>query len=126
MLQGSGAVDFYNSKWHYCETKHGLSLEETWQTINWSLRIFSFIIAVCEVNAYLAMKYFGELSYTQLEFWRRLANDLIFNEEDVNGALTRSLTVPIETKGLEHNLITVPRYSKWVDGSWKKVFNREY
>ena len=120
------AVDFHNSKRHDCGTKHGLSLEETWRTTNWSLRVFSFIIAVCEVNAYLAMKYFGELSCTQLEFRRRLAHDLVFNGEDVDGALTRSLTVPIETKDLEHNLITVPKYSKWVDGSWKKVFNREY
>lgn len=59
------AVDFHNSKRHDCATKHGLSLEETWRTKNWALRVFSFIIAITEVNTFLAMRFFtGTLNDT--------------------------------------------------------------
>ena len=121
-----GAVDFHNSKRHDCGTKHGLSIEETWRTTNWTLRVFSFIIAITEVNAYLAMRYFGELSCTQLEFWYFFSLELIFNLLDVDGAKTWSLTVEMEGPMLYHGLTTVPKGSKWVDGKWEKVSQRGY
>ena len=61
-----GDVDFHNSKRHNCDTKYGLSLEETWGTTNWALYVFSFIIAITEVNAFLAMRFFTRYSGTQL------------------------------------------------------------
>ena len=42
-------------------------------------RVFAFILAVSEVNAYLEMKYFGELKMTQLEFRKNLAFEFIHN-----------------------------------------------
>ena len=66
-----GAVDEYNAYRNDCGTKHGLSLEEIWKTTRWENRFFAFILAVFEVNAYLVMKYLGELNMTQLEFWKK-------------------------------------------------------
>ena len=54
----SGAVDNHNAYRYYCGTKHGFSLEETWKTTRWANHVFEFILAVSEVNAYLAMRYF--------------------------------------------------------------------
>ena len=54
-----GAVDEHNAYRHHCETKHGLSLEETQKTTRWENCVFAFILAVSEVNTYLAMRYFG-------------------------------------------------------------------
>ena len=72
-----GAVGEHNSYWHDCGKKHGLSLEEIWKTTRWDNRVFAFILAVYEVNAYLAMRYFGESKMTRLEFWKNLAFELI-------------------------------------------------
>ena len=65
-----GAVDEHNTYRHDCGTKHGLILEETWKTTRWENQVYTFILAVSEVNAYLAMRYFRELKMTQLEFWK--------------------------------------------------------
>ena len=62
------AVDAHNSKRHDCGTKNGLSIEETWKTTRWPCRVFSFIIALSEVNAYNGIKYFGDFDGTQWEF----------------------------------------------------------
>ena len=121
-----GAVDFHNSKRHDCGTKHGLSLEETWRTTNWTLRVFSFVLAITEVNAFLAYRYYSGYSGTQLEFRKRLAHDMIYNGLDVDGALTRSLTVEMEEEKKYHKLVTCPPGSKWIDGNWKKVYQFAY
>ena len=63
-----------------CGMKHVLSLEETWRTTRWENCVFQFILAVSEVNAYLAMRYFGELKMTQLEFRKKIAFELIHNK----------------------------------------------
>ena len=121
-----GAVDFHNSKRHDCGTKHGLSLEETWRTTNWTVRVFSFILAVTEVNAFLAMRYFGGLTCTQLEFRRKLAHEMVHNPYDVDGAKTRSLTVIQKPPKEDHRLITAKNGCRWVDGKWMKAFKNEF
>ena len=50
-----GSADFHNAKRHDGGTKYKLSIEESWRTTNWTLRIFSFILAITEVNLFLAM-----------------------------------------------------------------------
>ena len=72
------------------------------------------------------MKHFGELLCTQLEFWKKLAHKLVQNRVDVDVALTWSLKIPMKKKRLNHKLVTVPTFPKWVDGGWQKVCNREY
>jgi len=119
-------VDFHNTKRHDGGTKHGLSIEETWRTTNWTIRVFSFILAITEVNAFLAMKFFGGWKGTQLEFRKKLAYELIHNALDVDGAITRSLVSERPAENLHHSYITIPAYSKWVEGRWKKVYTRGY
>ncbi|KAG7350891.1 transposase IS4 [Nitzschia inconspicua] len=57
------AVDDHNNLRH-----SDISLEETWVTHRWENRAFAFILAITEVNAYLAMRYFvwrcGDKSFT--------------------------------------------------------------
>ena len=74
-----GAGDENNAYQNDCGTKHGLSLEETWKTKRWENSVFAFILAVSEANAYLAMRYFGKLNMTQLEFRKKLVLELIHN-----------------------------------------------
>jgi len=61
-----------------------LSLEETWKTHRWENRVFAFILAISEVNAFLAMRYFvwqnEEKDTAILSFRRMLSRALIFNE----------------------------------------------
>jgi len=43
-------------------------IEKIWRTIKWECRVFSFILAITEVNAWLAMKYFCGLKLKLLQF----------------------------------------------------------
>ena len=52
---------------------------------------FSFILAIMEVNAFLAMIYFGGWKGIKLEFGNKLACYLVHNTLDVDGAITRTL-----------------------------------
>ena len=55
-----------------------ISLEESLSTKDWKIRVFSFIIALVEVNARLARSHFSDMaSVTQLEFRRLLAKELV-------------------------------------------------
>jgi hypothetical protein len=47
------AVDDHNN------LRHALpSVEDTWVTKRWECRVFSFILAITEINAFLALRYF--------------------------------------------------------------------
>lgn len=62
------------------------SIEESWSTKQWEVRVFAFILAVCEVNAFLALRYFTFANKnipgapTLLKFRFRLAWELINNQ----------------------------------------------
>ena len=120
------AVDDYNNKRHDGGSKHGLSIKEAWRTTNWCICVFSFILAITEVNAFLMMKFFGGWKGTQLEFRKKLAYELIHNALDVDGAITRSLVSVRPANNAHHAYISFPPFSKWIDGKWKKVFVRGY
>ena len=73
------AVDDHNNLRHAVP-----SIEETWVTTRWECRVFAFILAVSEVNAYLIYRYFvhptrSDGPSTLLEFRRKLAWQLINN-----------------------------------------------
>ena len=72
------------------------------------------------------MKFFGGWKGTQLEFRKKLAYELIHNALDVDGAITRSLVNVRPTDNAHHAYISIPPFSKWIDGKWKKVFARGY
>ena len=53
-----GAVDDHNSKRHDCGTKNGLCLEDSWLTNRWDNKVFTSILGITEVNAFLGTMQF--------------------------------------------------------------------
>jgi hypothetical protein len=55
------------------------SLEESITTKDWKLRVFTFVMALIEVNARFAVAYFTgrDAPMSQLEFRRKLVKELI-------------------------------------------------
>lgn len=108
-----------------------ISLEQTWGTHRWPLRIFAFILAVVEVNCYLAFRYFvwtkEAEKYDFIPFRKRLAKALIHNEYIVpttpNGGIRRSRR---QTEN-RHTLETAPSHAtKIVNGAWEKTAKKKH
>lgn len=74
-------VDDFNNNRHRVP-----SIEGTWITLRWATRVFAFILACAEVNAFMAFKFFiwaknpSVEPLTLIDFRRRLAKQLIHNE----------------------------------------------
>ena len=101
------AVDDHNNLRHSTP-----AFEETWITHRWPIRVFSFILAVTEVNAYLAFEYFiwkNNHHPTLLQHRRKLAMSLIYNdflEKDVTCGVRK------RKRHSEHELCTAPPHAK--------------
>ena len=67
-------VDNHNNLGH-----SSISLEKSINIKDWKLRVFTFVMALIEVNARLAVAYFTgrDAPVSQLEFCRKLAKELI-------------------------------------------------
>ena len=103
------AVDDHNN------LRHALpSIEDSWVTKRWEVRVFSFILAITEVNAFLAIRYFtfrnGEidgcptlLKFRRLLAWEMIRNRWIVEEERAEEALR---------VGDVHVLLTAPKHAK--------------
>ena len=83
---------YYHFKYRHQVDDHNnlrhspISLEESLSTKDWKIRVFSFIIAIIEVNARLARSHFGGLTaLSQLEFRRLLAKELLEYSMQVRG-----------------------------------------
>ena len=98
---------------------HGMSLDATWRTIRWENRVFGFILAVIEVNTYLAMRYFGALKKNFGVFWKHLAFDIAFNKLDAACGLQDSSRANTRGKKDRHQLISAPPYGKFENGRWQ-------
>jgi Transposase IS4 len=74
-----GLVDSHNAKRHA-----PISLETTWATKSWIHRVFAFLLAITEVNVFLAWKYFNndpDKEYEgMLDFRKAFAEKLIYND----------------------------------------------
>ncbi len=113
--------------WHFCyrhavddhnNLRHTLpSIEDSWSTTRWEIRVFAFILALTEVIGFLSLRYFTfakgtiEGCPTLLVFRRRLAWQLINNmwiqqEEANNLNALGGVTVPT------HLLLTAPHHTK--------------
>jgi hypothetical protein len=122
-----GAVDEHNSKRHDGGTGCGISLEASWATIRWENRVFSFMLGISEVNAFLARSRFGGEIETQIQFRQKLAFDLITHMDDVrNNAEGISPERLRARNSRQHQLITAPRGSKFVGGKWQKCLKDNY
>ena len=62
-------------------TQHSpISVEVVWATKYWPNHVFAFLLSVTKVNVNLAATYFSaQEQMGQIEFWKLLANTLIFN-----------------------------------------------
>jgi len=99
-------------------------LEKSWRTIKWECRVFSFILAISEVNAWLAMKYFCGLKLKLLQFRTNLARELIFNPwlqaSSVQSEEDDEVTVVKKRKSVQHEFCSALPYGKkfTTDGKW--------
>jgi hypothetical protein len=96
-------VDDHNNLRHA-----GVSIEETWRTHRWVNRVFAFLLAISEVNTFLAFRSFvwdEEDKMELLHFRRLLALALINNEwrgdENQESHATRK-------RRMKHTLTTAP------------------
>ena len=90
------------------------SIEDSWVTMRWEVRVFSFLLAITEVNAFLALQYFtfGNgaiegcptlLQFRRLLAWQLIKNRWIVEEERVEAELR---------VGEVHQLLTAPKNAK--------------
>jgi hypothetical protein len=103
------AVDDHNN------LRHALpSIEDSWATQRWEIRVFSFVLAISEVNAFLALRYFtfakGTIAGcpTLIVFRRRLAWQLIRN----SWIAAEETAAGMEGISSVHTLMTAPNHAK--------------
>ena len=98
--------------------RHGLpSLEDTWRTSRWALRVFCFLLAVTEVNTFLVIRYFvvgrGHMCKYHV-FRRQLAwmfinnSKILSSVEEENADARRHCTL--------HSHVTAPRHASYLRG----------
>ena len=101
------------------------SIEGCWGTRRWANRVFSFVLAVSEVNTYLAFRYFiwairsnaVKRVPTLLEFRKKLALALIHNDYLNKGPKTPERSG--RKRLVEHYLETAPlNAKKFKNGKW--------
>ena len=106
------------------------SVEESWVTKRSECRVLAFILAILEVNAFLALRHFvfggGSIEGcpTLLVFRRRLAWQLIDNpwlRQEAQEAAAQARTAMI------HKLKAAPHHTrKWSGGAWICDANQRY
>jgi hypothetical protein len=113
-------IDDHNAKRH-----SPISIEETWATKWWPNRVFSFLLAVTEVNSKLAHEYFSEdpkQKTSMLDFRQKLAEEMINygrpvhpDDDSPPNKWHRATTIP------SHELLHPPPFTgKWVNGKRNK------
>ena len=119
------AVDDHNNLRHTLP-----SLEDTWTTQRWEIRVFTFLLAITEVNVYLTLKHFvcvGNFSTflpQYIDFRRKFAWMLIDNAY-IPGE-ERLEEPPTTLPGVVHDVATAPNHAsefrnrKWVCKAAKK------
>jgi hypothetical protein len=125
-----GAVDDHNNRRHNDGGTHqGVSLERAWQTSRWENRVFSFIVAVVEVNVYLARRYFFGKDEVFMEFRKKLAYELLHNTLDGGSPPTGSpgpLRSRPSASPATHKLVKAPQNKRFEDGEWRISYKRKY
>ena len=107
------------------------SIEGTWITQRWVLRVLSFLISISEVNCFLAFRSFvwhgKSKEETLRSFRRRLALSLIYNddllEQDSNRKSKRIASYE-DTLHLQHS--APPHAREFLNGKWKKGAKFKY
>ncbi|KAI2496884.1 Transposase IS4 [Fragilaria crotonensis] len=96
-----------------------ISLEASLSTKDWKIRVFTFILALVEVNARLAYAYFsGSELLNQIEFRRKLAKELLDYSYQVRGQRRVHEGLCASTCGEE----TAPRFAgQWTGTEWTQL-----
>jgi hypothetical protein len=117
--------------WHFCychavddhnNLRHALpSIEDSWATQRWEIRVFLFVLAISEVNAFLALWYFtfakGTIAGcpTLIVFRWRLAWQLIRN----SWIAAEETAAGMEGISSVHTLMTAPNHAKhYLNRQW--------
>ena len=79
-FQFRGSVDDHNKNIMEGDDSHGMSLETTWRNITWVNKVFGFILAMIEVDIYLAMRYFGPMRKYFGYLQKNLAFEIVFDK----------------------------------------------
>ncbi|KAI2500665.1 Transposase IS4 [Fragilaria crotonensis] len=109
-------VDDHNNARH-----SPISLEESINTKDWKIRVFTFILAVVEVNARLAHSYFSQSdTLSQLEFRRLLAKELMEFSFVVNTGTRKRTRRSMEPVASVCGVETAPVYAgNWTGTQWQ-------
>ena len=106
------------------------SIEETWITTRWVLRVFQFLLAVTEVNMYLAFRFFvwdGNERMTLLEFRRMFAWEMINNPELVEAEEKLRCSKRCRNVAVEHCMQTAPKHARqWTGTKWLRGAKKAY
>jgi hypothetical protein len=107
-------VDDHHNLWYL-----PMSLEASLSTKDWKIRVFTFILALVEVNARLAYVYFsGSEPLNQIEFRRKLAKELLDYSYQVRGRRRVHEGLCASTWGEE----TAPRFAgQWTGTEWTQL-----
>lgn len=111
------AIDDHNNLRHQLP-----SIEVTWVTHRWAVRVFSFILAISEVNTYLAMKYFiwDTDKICQLHNFRQELAFKLINNEWLNGETKGKMNTRTKKRDNVHTLQVAPKYAtRYSNGAWK-------
>lgn len=123
-FQFRDTVDNHNALRHSYGIDSTIGIEHTFKTHRWEIRVFCFILALIEVNVYLARKYFLSIEEEFVDFRKRMAFKLMnvkAETEEDERAVTRQ-----RVRRIEHQLITPPAHCKWNGEKWVKCHKRPY
>jgi hypothetical protein len=95
----------------------GPSIEETWKTHRWVLRVLAFFLAVSEVNAFLCFRYFvwNKLERMYFHAFRRaLSLEMMQNTFDEDDGVVEDINQeprqsPRQTTANNHELTSAPK-----------------
>jgi len=96
-----------------------ISLETSLRTNDWKVRVFSFVLALVEVNARLAYAYFSSNEpLTHIQFRRKLSKELIDYSYQVRGR-RKSVASLAQSKCAEE---MAPKYAgSWTGSEWTQL-----
>jgi Transposase IS4 len=102
------AVDDHNNKRH-----SPISLEAIWATHWWPNRVFSFLLAVTEVNIKLTMEYFMGVDKVSMLVFRRNFAEALINNKDLHNQVDCSPNRELRPRSCHHQLLTVDSFKRW-------------
>lgn len=109
-------IDDHNQRRHSSD-----SIEQGMKFMEWSKRVFTFIIGVTEVNAYKMKEYLsgGSFKMTEIEFRRSLALQMVENRFDEGYTNHHESDNDEEDPSEQHLLLTKPNFTgKWTGDGW--------